>query len=415
MNFKRYFINININMIYKIPLRNKNKEIIDHCIVSQEDFEHLDQFKWNKNDGYVKGYVNGTIWRIHRYIMIELLKNDITSKVKIDHINNNPLDNTRENLRIITNAGNNRNKEKKSTDSKYYGVSWSKNNKKWCCQISVEQINLRRLYDKEDHAAWHYNLWIDDHKLEFAKKNEIEKPQDFVKLEPLEKKGENLPKGIYFENEKFSVKVNVDKKERRFGMYDTLEEAIKVRTVKLKELEEIENQKILQKPILRNENGQAIIELFNKKKEKTGETIIDEDIYYDIIKYNWYINNHGYVFGRCENKKLISLHRYIMDYSGDNFVDHINNDPLDNRKCNLRIITPQQNSQNKTLNKNGTSKSIGVYFSKKSNQWYASITLKTIKKHLGTFENEIDAAKARDLATKEFYGEFGNLNFPNND
>ena len=414
MNFKRYFINI--NMIYKIPLRNKNKEIIDNCIVSQEDFEHLNQFRWNKRyDGYVTGYVNGKFWRIHRYIMIEILKNDIKSQVKIDHINNNPLNNTRENLRIITNAGNNRNKEKKSTDSKYYGVSWSKNNKKWCCQISVEQINLRRLYDKEDHAAWHYNLWIDDHKLEFAKKNEIEKPQDFVKLEPLEKKGENLPKGIYFENEKFSVKVNVDKKERRFGMYDTLEEAIKVRTVKLKELEEIENQKILQKPILRNENGQAIIELFNKKKEKTGETIIDEDIYYDIIKYNWNLNNYGYVIGRGEDKKLVSLHRYIMDYSGDNFVDHINNNPLDNRKCNLRIITPQQNSQNKTSNKNGTSKYIGVSWNTKYELWVANITLNGKVKYLGRFDEEIEAAKIRDKATIEHYGEFGNLNFPNND
>lgn len=401
-------------MEYKIPLRNKDKEIVDYCLVSQEDFEHLNQFKWcKKYDEYVIGNINNKHWRIHRYIMIEILKHDITSKVKIDHKNNNPLDNRRENLRTITNAGNNRNKEKISTDSKYYGVIWHKNNKKWCCQITIDQNILWAFYDKEEDAAWHYNLWIDEHKLEFAKKNEIEKPKDFVKWEPLEKKGENLPKGIYFEKERYTVKVNVNKKEKRFGTYDTLEEAIKVRTAKLKELEEIENQILLQKPILRNENSQVIIELFNKKKEKICETIVDEDIYYDLIKYNWYLNNHGYVIGRSQDKKLVLLHRYIMKYQGDDFIDHINNNPLDNRKCNLRVITAKQNSQNKVSHKNSTSKYIGVSQKKNNKKWVATITINGKLKHLGTFSDEIEAAKARDLSTKEHYGEFGNYNFDN--
>jgi hypothetical protein len=398
-------------MEYKIPLRNKDKKIIDYCLVSQEDFEHLNQFKWNKKyDGYVTGYIH-KFWRIHRYIMIEILKNNITSKVKIDHINNNPLDNRRENLRIITNSGNNRNKVKISTGSKYYGVTWNKLNKKWCCQISVEQKNLWAFYINEEDAAWHYNLWIEEYNLEFAKKNTITKPKDFIKWEPLEKKGENLPKGIYFEKERFSVKVNVNKKEKRFGTYDTLEEAIKVRTAKLKELEEINNKNLLTKPILKNKNRQAIIELFNKKKEKTSETIVDENIYYDLMKYNWYLNNHGYVIGRGEDKKLVLLHRYIMKYYGDDFIDHINNNPLDNRKENLRILNAQQNSQNKVSNKTSTSKYVGVSFNTKNKKWVATISVNNKKIHLGSFNDEIEAAKTRDIATKEHYAEFGNYNF----
>ena len=46
-------------MKYKIPLRNKNKEVIDYTIVSKKDYEHLNQFKWHKfNKGYVQGTIN---------------------------------------------------------------------------------------------------------------------------------------------------------------------------------------------------------------------------------------------------------------------------------------------------------------------------------------------------------------------
>jgi hypothetical protein len=37
---------------YKIPLKNRKKEIIDYAIVSKEDYETLNQFKWYKSLGY---------------------------------------------------------------------------------------------------------------------------------------------------------------------------------------------------------------------------------------------------------------------------------------------------------------------------------------------------------------------------
>jgi len=212
-----------------------------------------------------------------------------------------------------------------------------------------------------------------------------------------------LPKNITIKNNKFQVKY----KSIYYGVYKTLEEALYIlkKTKEDFELKRIEN--INNSPIKRNEKGECIIELFNKKKEKVAETIVDENIYYDLIKYKWYPN--GNYVSALINRKIILLHRYIMNYIGENYVDHINNNSLDNKKCNLRIVTPQQNSMNCSSSKNSSSKYIGV--SKNHNTYKSEIKINGIRIQLGTFKLEIDAAKARDIATKEHFGEFGKLNF----
>ena len=62
------------------------------------------------------------------------------------------------------------------------------------------------------------------------------------------------------------------------------------------------------------------------------------------------ISKHGYVlYGRGKNTHR--LHRIIMNCPSNMVVDHINGNKLDNRKCNLRICTIEENSQNKIKTK----------------------------------------------------------------
>ena len=110
-----------------------------------------------------------------------------------------------------------------------------------------------------------------------------------------------------------------------------------------------------------------------------AETIIDEEDYYKLKQISWWIRGK-YVAGHI-NDKVKLLHRYLLNYDGKNVVDHINNNPLDNRKCNLIIVTKKQNSMNVSVSKNATSKYIGVSWAKNVNKKKIHVNKKKI--HLG--------------------------------
>ena len=93
-------------------------------------------------------------------------------------------------------------------------------------------------------------------------------------------------------------------------------------------------------------------------------------------------------------------------------VDHKYGEGLDNRRANLRLATPAQNSHNRSKGRNKTSSRYkGVYLVKETKKWRASICHNNKRIHLGFFKNETDAAKAYDGAAKEYFKEFASLNF----
>jgi len=93
-------------------------------------------------------------------------------------------------------------------------------------------------------------------------------------------------------------------------------------------------------------------------------------------------------------------------------VDHRNTNSLDNRRFNLRLATPSQNSCNSRRDKSNTlSRYRGVSFSKRKNKWFSAIRANGKKLWLGYFDSEYDAARAYDTAAKKFHGDFAQLNF----
>jgi hypothetical protein len=149
-------------------------------------------------------------------------------------------------------------------------------------------------------------------------------------------------------------------------------------------------------------------------------TIVDPDVYYRLGNFKWHLVGSKGKFYAVRSVKIddtrttiVRLHREIMNAPVGLVVDHRFGNSLDNRRENLRLATHSQNLCNKQKTKSKTSsRYIGVWYRKRHRRWCADIRHNKKKIWLGSFDSEIDAAKAYDNAAIKYHGEFARLNFP---
>lgn len=165
-------------------------------------------------------------------------------------------------------------------------------------------------------------------------------------------------------------------------------------------------QKRLEKLKLRNLMVERVDGLVKITLQSGKVVTIDEDDFGMASGRYWYVNNHGYVCTRDAPQ----LHRMIMGAKKGEIVDHRNGDPLDNRKCNLRLCNAHQSSCNRRIQKNNTSGFKGVSLKKNTGKYDATIRVHGKDNYLGTFDNKVEAAKAYNKAAHRFHGEFASLN-----
>ena len=140
----------------------------------------------------------------------------------------------------------------------------------------------------------------------------------------------------------------------------------------------------------------------------------NREFYFDLEDYDkikdfcWCEAKHnktGYTALTATNiytKKTIKFH-HIIGCAG---YDHINRNPLDNRKCNLRMATEQNNTRNRGISKNNKSGVTGVYWCKSLQKWAMKITIDKNVIIREYYENKEDAIRARLKAEVKYYGEF---------
>jgi hypothetical protein len=102
----------------------------------------------------------------------------------------------------------------------------------------------------------------------------------------------------------------------------------------------------------------------------------------------------------------IRMHNLIL---GMNHVDHRDGDGLNNRRYNLRPCTNAQNQQN-TGPRGGTSQFKGVSWYSRYEKWKVAFNCQGKTYFVGYFADEIEAARAYNLAILPLAGEFARLN-----
>lgn len=148
--------------------------------------------------------------------------------------------------------------------------------------------------------------------------------------------------------------------------------------------------------------------------------LIDSEDYNKVNNVKWRDNGRGYAYRRKKRDKGIIytelMHRAILElkYKDGKQTDHINGNRLDNRKCNLRLVTRSQNQWNRH-SISGASGYKGVrtkpVYKNWKKPWEAYIRPNGKFIYLGLYETAKEAAKAYDCAAKKYFKEYACTNF----
>lgn len=171
------------------------------------------------------------------------------------------------------------------------------------------------------------------------------------------------------------------------------------------------SKQIKRKPMKNNPSLVLNIEDINYQPYGICRTYNTKQYYYfsmsdyeKIKEYCWseHINkNTGYHSLRAKvNKKVISMHKLLGLYN----PDHINRNPLDNRRENFNVhTTNREQCLNQGLRKDNKYGCKGIEWRKQRNKWQARISVNGKQKYLGLFDNKEDAIISRLKAEIEYY------------
>ncbi len=111
----------------------------------------------------------------------------------------------------------------------------------------------------------------------------------------------------------------------------------------------------------------------------------------ELLNNKWCLDKDGYAIRRGKR-----MHRVIMNAPSNLVVDHINHDILDNRKCNLRLVTIQENARNRK-------KQTGIYKRKDGGKWQAQIMVNYKNIKLGCYNTYQEALEVRKNAEQKYF------------
>ena len=165
----------------------------------------------------------------------------------------------------------------------------------------------------------------------------------------------------------------------------------------------------------RVQDGIVYMDICDAFQNKVAEALFDEEYLDIVIQRKWRLTykRHGiypYVSTKAipgEKIAHMPLHRFIAKLAGmdiDGFeIDHINGDPMDNRKCNLRCATRHEQVSNiapRFTNKFGIR---GISFDKKYQKYTVDFQLDGLRLYFKPVKTLPEAVYIRHLAEQHFF------------
>ena len=120
------------------------------------------------------------------------------------------------------------------------------------------------------------------------------------------------------------------------------------------------------------------------------------------------VKNNGYLYISINNK-LYRGHRliFLMHYGYfPKYIDHIDNNRLNNRIENLRPATASENQHNSKISSHNTSGVKGVSWCIREKKWRAGVMCGGITKYSGRFSSLEKAIEVIKNVRKQLHGEF---------
>lgn len=182
------------NQTVKFNLYNQRNEYIDSFSIDLEDIEKVKYHKWRKSHNHVvTGQPNLGRQRELSHIILGLSKEDIQEKkIVVDHIDGNPLNNKKNNLRICSQKENILNKSFMSNNtSGFIGVSYKKDRGTYDPEIRIDKkrchLGSCKIFEEAVYERYYAEQLLFK---EFANQQEQERKKEFCKNLSLERKKE---------------------------------------------------------------------------------------------------------------------------------------------------------------------------------------------------------------------------------
>jgi hypothetical protein len=135
--------------------------------------------------------------------------------------------------------------------------------------------------------------------------------------------------------------------------------------------------------------------------------------------YNWNAFHTRGLYYACRSSasadgrtRSVFMHREILGLKlGDpRICDHIDNyKTLDNRRCNLRIASPMENSHNRGARADSSSGIKGVRHVRETDKWEARLVMNGVCRFFATLDSKEEAREAYSAAAKKFHGNFARV------